>query len=1134
MERQQLIFNDLHNWPSWTRTLHIILFILCSSFIQSVHSTVTCGPGITSIGGTVPKGNIVLEYDNGTPLEITCALDPDNYLIKKFFKHHIGDEHYITEPSQKLLFYRNHILLSKEYITVINATAARLFMSRPPAGHNTYYCTLLLGDRRHKAKSFSSTNTSSVVGKTALESLIGMYSTAQPLSIGSSKLHSYGVASDSEIGVCLNHVAVGYKPLPVTNFTCISLYWKSLSCNWTKPNNPVKTTYKIVFKLPGRAGGRTSSSCPSDTDVTLSFCYWDFTTSPIYRPTYEYYYFTIIGENLLGTTLTNISFHHYAHVIPESPTNITVMDKTQTSAMLQWSVGRITTFPRNLVHRIEYKSQWEDDIDYWHSVDVSGILCNILTGTRASSLTCRNEEYYYFNVTDLKYPFTLYTVRIYLRLSVAIGENMWSTPGVITLKTKPAIPKRPPRTDIGSFECTPSPINKSTRDIIIYWQHLDDSEQYGDLFGYRALYTSLPMNNQTIYHLSNETYKSYAKFQGLSNNVDYIFLVYSTNEEGSSVDYSTIFVASEKNKIFEPLSFTKMAYGKRDVFELSWKHNSDQNYQLGDYTIFWCKNDKDRPYQCNGYINWVHVARSESSYNISMKDHTKIYQFAISANEQSPTQKMSTNNHRTNTDLSSSSSGMVWASCTVLYDKSAQINKTVNGETSQGNITQLNSHTTYKVIIFFVTIHGVSLPSEPLFNTTLEGAPDVTDLQIDVTNVTNTSISLQWTVPMYMNGILRYYQVYYYNGDMDIRQPESIDSLDETQHHATVIETKCRLSNLNSYRYYNVAITACTTVCSERSKPIRVQTDVGMPGKVAQPTLTYESSTIIVVSWPKPTRSGGPVNYYQLDFVVHRSGSNLQNDSGSTASNMLPTQFQDNLNRFNYTSYTNTYRLPVSKCDYDKTNGPQTFSVAVRAVNLNPHDSENPYYGPWSAPGSTSCVLIGFPLVLQYGIWSCLVIVLVSVIHYYSIRAWRRFNAITDVQIILPQTINKDGPTYSFENFHDCDETVVDCVYRGELVNINWTKQKVVYKKINNCSFNKNHEYTRQRSNEEENLLTIDNYKKLTQTTAPVDETEFSDGDQESEVTVSNTQQVTTTTPTTATMSTITTTTTTVIFKYTW
>lgn len=55
----------------------------------------------------------------------------------------------------------------------------------------------------------------------------------------------------------------------------------------------------------------------------------------------------------------------------------------------------------------------------------------------------------------------------------------------------------------------------------------------------------------------------------------------------------------------------------------------------------------------------------------------------------------------------------------------------------------------------------------------------------------------------------------------------------------------------------------------------------------------------------------------------------------------------------------NTYRLPVSKCDYDKTNDPQTFSVAVRAVNLNPHDSENPYYGPWSAPGSTSCVLIG-------------------------------------------------------------------------------------------------------------------------------------------------------------------------------
>lgn len=46
-----------------------------------------------------------------------------------------------------------------------------------------------------------------------------------------------------------------------------------------------------------------------------------------------------------------------------------------------------------------------------------------------------------------------------------------------------------------------------------------------------------------------------------------------------------------------------MAFDERGVFELSWKNASSQKSstanQLSDYTIFWCENDKDRPYQCN-------------------------------------------------------------------------------------------------------------------------------------------------------------------------------------------------------------------------------------------------------------------------------------------------------------------------------------------------------------------------------------------------------------------------------------------------------------------------------------------------------------------------------------------------------
>jgi len=53
-------------------------------------------------------------------------------------------------------------------------------------------------------------------------------------------------------------------------------------------------------------------------------------------------------------------------VIPASPINITVVDKTESSVMLRWSVGTMTNFPRELIYKIEYKSQWDSNPENWH------------------------------------------------------------------------------------------------------------------------------------------------------------------------------------------------------------------------------------------------------------------------------------------------------------------------------------------------------------------------------------------------------------------------------------------------------------------------------------------------------------------------------------------------------------------------------------------------------------------------------------------------------------------------------------------------------------------------------------------------------------------------------------------------
>jgi len=65
----------------------------------------------------------------------------------------------------------------------------------------------------------------------------------------------------------------------------------------------------------------------------------------------------------------------------------------------------------------------------------------------------------------------------------------------------------------------------------------------------------------------------------------------------------------------------------------------------------------------------MHIPSSETSYNINVSDKVKIYQFAISANSRSTLNTGITSPYQSN----SSSSGMVWVSCTVLSNKSKNI-----------------------------------------------------------------------------------------------------------------------------------------------------------------------------------------------------------------------------------------------------------------------------------------------------------------------------------------------------------------------------------------------------------------------------------------------------------------------------
>jgi len=156
---------------------------------------------------TIPRGDIVIEYGTGVPLEITCVLDPDNEKVRNLYRNHTADGGEAYTPSQRILFYKNAERVSRQYMTIINSTAAQLRIPNPPAGRDTFYCTLLLDDPL-----LPSHDNSSDAQLSTQSSDLSTFPTQPPTSLETSGPPSL-VSQASEVGVCLNSVAVGCELL---------------------------------------------------------------------------------------------------------------------------------------------------------------------------------------------------------------------------------------------------------------------------------------------------------------------------------------------------------------------------------------------------------------------------------------------------------------------------------------------------------------------------------------------------------------------------------------------------------------------------------------------------------------------------------------------------------------------------------------------------------------------------------------------------------------------------------------------------------------------------------------------------------------------------------------------------------
>ncbi|CAG2054668.1 unnamed protein product [Timema podura] len=382
----------------------------------------TCGPGLITPGVTIPKGDIMIE--SGEPLEIFCVLNKSIDIAA-------------NRSARDLIFLRDSKVVPSEFLEIINETTVRLYVKQPPPSESMYYCKL--------------------------------QTPADELKPGQSR----------NTAVCLNKVFVGTKPQEVKNFTCISQNWQNLTCSWEKPENFVKTKYKLRYRFPGRAGGRMQYGCPSNTDETSNYCFWNDSTDPHYRLPYAYYYYNLTGENQFGNASFSHKFHHYGHVIPAPPTDLSISGTTHNSVLLNWSIPyAMHTFPPGLIQRVVYQAEYDTN-DIWLPANTS----NLKTHGENHSL----------NITGLKYAYMLYEVRISMKSSVATGEDKWSTPTNITFMTSAIVPGAPPKTDIGSFEVSGGLL----RDVYIYWRYIPNEMKNGDKFEYKII--SVEENGQKRY-----------------------------------------------------------------------------------------------------------------------------------------------------------------------------------------------------------------------------------------------------------------------------------------------------------------------------------------------------------------------------------------------------------------------------------------------------------------------------------------------------------------------------------------------------------------------------------------------------------------------------------------------------------
>jgi cytokine receptor domeless len=426
------------------------------------------------------------------------------------------------------------------------------------------------------------------------------------------------------------------------------------------------------------------------------------------------------------------------------------------------------------------------------------------------------------------------------------------------------------------------------------------------------------------------------QFKNMSSD-EYVFEIKSSNDEGDSAASSRIFVPSKQYRLPKPTILKLLS--DNGVYELSWKMPDKNPINISSYTVMWCESKSNSPNDCESSIDYAYVNASTSSYKLSNKSSS--LNFAVAANSRSAI-----------LPSGYTSSGMVWASCTVTQKtdigklktiwirtmqptymelkwnlecgdyavvkgfkifycpiqdpktlKCKEEEKVIDTTEKSQKIPNLRPYTTYKIEVAMYSNVRQGPRSEPLINTTLEAAPSP-PRNLIAREVRNDSILLEWGVPEFINGGRMYYEIWY--NQQNVR----VNHVNNNQ--ANVFYN---LTDLMPFTDYKILVVAYTVNRSEPSNSIEERTKIGIPSRVDQPNSHDLNNSRIEVTWNLPSHPAGKLDYYELQTITKKN---------DVTTNVRIMRLRGRSCRL---------KNPICKNDTDK------YEFYIRAVNvvLSPH-----------------------------------------------------------------------------------------------------------------------------------------------------------------------------------------------------